>query len=80
MKALRPIGNAEFVLLPRQLPPIKELEVRIDSSLRAAAGQVRDYQNCHVVGGPGLRKPGLPAAAVRPLDTPCHLRCIAQLF
>lgn len=37
LKALRPIGAAEFVLLPRQLPPIKDLEVRVDSSLRGTA-------------------------------------------
>jgi hypothetical protein len=41
MKALRPIGAAEFILAPRQLPPIKDIEVRIDSSLRALGVEVR---------------------------------------
>lgn len=41
MKALRPIGAAEFILAPRQLPPIKAIEVRLDSSLRALGVEVR---------------------------------------
>lgn len=40
MKALRPIGAAEFILTPRQLPSIKDIEVRIDSSLRALDAEV----------------------------------------
>lgn len=34
LKALRPIGGAEFILAPRQLPAVKEINVRVDSSLR----------------------------------------------
>lgn len=34
LKALRPIGGTEFIVAPRQLPPVKEVEVRVDSSLR----------------------------------------------
>lgn len=33
LKALRPIGGAEFIVAPRQLPPVKTINVRIDSSL-----------------------------------------------
>ena len=47
MKALRPIGAAEFILTPRQLPPIKDVEVRIDSSLRALDVEVMT-DHCHI--------------------------------
>ena len=46
LKALRPIGTAEFVLAPRQLPPVKSIEMRVDSSLRASGAQVECEKYC----------------------------------
>lgn len=40
LKALRPIGTTEFILTPRQLPPIMELDIRLDSSLRSSGIEV----------------------------------------
>ena len=34
MKALRPVGEVEFGLTPRELPELMALEARLDSSLR----------------------------------------------
>ncbi len=34
VKALRPVGEVEFVLTPRELPELMALEARLDSSLR----------------------------------------------
>ena len=35
-KALRPLGEVEYVLSPRELPELMTLEARLDSSLRGA--------------------------------------------
>lgn len=45
LKALRPIGGTEFIMAPRQLPPVKEVEVRVDSSLRGGPQVTRSRQN-----------------------------------
>ena len=44
LKALRPIGGTEFIVAPRQLPPVKELEVRVDSSLRGGPEVTRPHR------------------------------------
>jgi hypothetical protein len=54
LKALRPIGAAEFILAPRQLPPIKDIEVRLDSSLWALNVEVSPKPNILVDGLPLL--------------------------
>ena len=35
LKALRPMGEAEFLLAPRELPQLMSFGARLDSSLRA---------------------------------------------
>lgn len=34
LKALRPLGEAEFMVTPRELPTLMSFDVRLDSSLR----------------------------------------------
>ena len=35
LKALRPLGETEFLVAPRELPQLMSFEARLDSSLRA---------------------------------------------
>lgn len=35
LKALRPLGEAEFLVTPRELPQLMSFDARLDSSLRA---------------------------------------------
>ena len=52
-KALRPVGEVEYVLAPRELPELMSLEARLDSSLRGA------------LAGPPASKCALAAGAMR---------------
>lgn len=69
LKALRPIGATEFIVAPRQLPAVKDIQLRVDSSLRDGPEVgIRPIAHAHT-----SLLPLLPPARVSHLRVVCCL-------